>query len=1319
MDANPNGNSPAAAEPSVREFLQFTWQHSNFYRELYGAHGIRESDLGHVDLHQLPLVTKQMVRENFDQIVTDPRLSTAAIEAWVDQGQGPRSRFLGEYLIIHSSGSSGLRASMVYAESAWRSLSAAAAVHLFPEPPPGGARYRNAFYTALGERRHSASSTIAMNTSAAVERLIVPITEPIEDTLSRLNAFQPDRLTGYASSLGWLADLALDGRLKIQPRDVVSSADRMTPAIEAKIRQVWNPKIYDLYAASESIAMAVKPPGQAEWNVLDELQMIEVLDAENRQVEAGGMGRVVLTNWTNRALPLIRYDLTDYVICGDTRPGRRTLRGFVGRSYDVLPIRLDDGRSGEIPSYGLADFAIAGLEAFQLVSLSPDEVEVHYRAREDLDGPLHAGIARLLATWGGTRTQFRLRRVDHLWNDYESCKLNLVRKPGEPQIGLTTHALAPPPAPDPAAGLRPGGGFTGFPRERLEESIAAVFERQVARSPDATAVQDGALRLTYAEVNRLANRAAHALLASPMELAQPVLLLFHHQAAMITAMLGVLKAGGCYVPLDPSHPSARNTAILQATGARLVLTDGGSLAAARSFGFTEAQIINLDGLERTVADTNPGLASAADAPACILYTSGTTGQPTGIVLDQRAVLHRAMLYTNDYAIGPADRLALLQSYVFNASVREIYAALLNGAGLHLYSLRREGVHPLAGWLGTEGITVLYMVPATWRVFLDTLQGERFELLRVVRLGGEAVLERDVAGFQRHFGPGCVLANGLASTETGTICQYFMNHQSRVAEIRTPVGFAVQDKEVSLLDDDGRQVADGVIGEMVVASAYMGPGAYAPRSSAAGAPPGEKRVIHTGDLGYRTPDGCLVLVGRKDWQIKLRGQRMNLLEIEHALLTLENVAAAAVVLQTDENGAAFLAAFVQAKAPPAPAPDALRRGLRALLPESMIPAVLLFPDSLPRTAGGKVDRQALPEVKRGADPGAAPATRPLPETPTELALAEIWQDLLGIGQIRVDDGFFDLGGDSLQAAVLMVRIEARFNRRISPGVLIQHGTLRGLAGQLAADDGTGPPGLLVALQPLGDKPPVFLFPGSDGEVLELRELAANLGTSHPLYGLKGGDFGDLAGNPKSIEQTAAQYVVEIQTNCPSGPYLLVGYSFGGHLALETARRLADGGEMPPVVVLIDTYPPGADRSLTLMERFRAHLQTLRRLNTLRDLAGYLHHRRLGISLRLIRHPLTRKVGRQLIAPDSSVVSAALAAYEPTPYPGKVLLFRGDQSDCDPRDDWQRHISGELEIRTVPGDHRSLMAQPHVIELARQLQEVLQASSPVQPVRLPTP
>ncbi len=1324
---------------ALHHFLLFAWENSPFYRRLYQEHGIQYSDLEHVNLPDLPIITKQIVLENFDEVVTDRRIHNAALEQWLEYDHDPRSRFLGKFLVMHSSASSySTKSSIVYDEASWRRITATAAVYLYPNQPPRTTRYRSAFY--IGEHGHLASATTALNSSpTAFDSLIVTMTDPVQEMISQLNAFQPDRLTSYSSSLGWLAELQLDGKLKIFPRDVVVSSDRLTPAVEARIRQAWNPKLYDLYASVEALFMAVKQPGQAEWKVLEELLRIEVLDAKDRQVGEGEMGRAVLTHWANRTLPLIRYDLTDYVICGETQAGKATLRGFAGRSFEALPIRLEDGRTGEIPSYVLSNFNVTGLEALQFVSHSPDEVEVHYCARQPMDEVLQNRMADLMEKWGGARTKFRLQRVQHLWNNAVSFKLKLVRTPDEPQIGLPAHILSPDLAERQDEKLRPGGGFTPFRRQQLEESLAAVFERQVERTPEATAVKDGALRLTYAELNRAANRAAHTLRLRQMDAAHPVALLFQHRAAMISAMLGALKAGGWYAPLDPAHPARRNTAILHEIAAGLALTDGEGVAIARSYGFTDEQILNVDELAAAVESGylagNLRLNILPGAPACLLYTSGSTGQPKGVVLDQRAVLHRAMLYTNDYAIGPSDRMALLQSYVFNASVREIYAALLNGAGLYLYSIQREGVHHLGGWLEAEGITTLYMAPATFRVFLDTLQGEQFERLRLIRLGGEAVLRRDVEGFQRHFGPGCLLANGLASTETGTICQYFINHRTRVAGSGAPVGFAVLDKEVSLLDEDGRPVEDGAVGEIVAASLYMGPGYFTPPGAgveaalngeagvasglAGGLASGIPGVVHTGDLGYRLPDGRIVLVGRKDWQVKLRGQRMNLLEIEQALLALENVAEAAVTLPADEAGAAFLAAYIQPKAQPWPTEAALRQGLRTLLPEVMVPAVFLFFAELPRTVSGKVDRQALPAAPRGpVEDGSATsgstAVRQAPaasETPTEQALAEIWRELLGIETVKANDNFFDLGGDSLVASTLMARIEAKFKRKFPLSLLVQHETLGELAKKIAAEEAARPQGPLITIQPLGDKAPVFFIPGIGGEVLALRDLTKNLGSERPLYGLEGADFGDGANKISTIEQAAEQYVGALQAAQPRGPHILVGYSFGGLLALETGRRLAAQSGTEPRLMLIDTYPPIPKRKLSLLKyiwvRAWFHFNNLRGLKDVRRVTGYFGDLLRRVWTWLIRAIAIRS-GVQA-SPPPTAPQIALAAYRPKPYPGRVVLFKANEREWwlegDPMDAWKEFISGEMKIRLLPGEHNSLIKNPHAMELARQLLEEL--------------
>jgi amino acid adenylation domain-containing protein len=1313
--------------PAFHNFLRFTWSRSPFYRSLYAGHGIHESDLDEIALKDLPVINKLTLRENFDQMLTDPRLSSAALDDWLENDNDPHARFLGEFLVIASSASSKTRVKMVFGKTDYRNMSFGAAAYLYPGKITSGSRYRNAFFAS--DRGHAASTTTAMASSRATfEFLITAIKDPIEETIARLNSFQPDRLTGYCSSLGWLAELALAGKLSIFPQDVVGSSDRMTPAIEGLIRQAWNPNIYDLYAATESLYIAVKQPGQSEWKVLEDLQTIEVLDENDQQVKTGEIGRAVLTNWNSRILPLIRYDLTDYVVCGETRPGRSSLRGFAGRSFDNLPIRLDDGGIGKIPSHALVSFGIPESVSYQFVSHSPDDVEFEYCTPQDMDEVLRPLVTGLLRTWGGMRTNFHTRRVDHIWNHAESYKITLVRKPEDPLLGFPQNILSASPSLDSRQQLRPGGGFVPMGRALLDDSLVSVFEGQVARTPEAIAVKDGLQSMTYARLNRAANQVARALLESRMDPAFPVALLLNHQVAMITAMLGVLKAGGWYAPLDPTHPPRRNIAILQELGAGLVLTDGGSLSAAQTYGFSSHQIINLDDFDGTLEISNPELPGSPEFPVCILYTSGSTGKPRGIVLDQRAVLHRVLLYTNDYAIGPADHLALLQSYVFNASVREIYASLLNGAGLYIYSVKKNGVHRFASWLQEEGISVLYMVPSVFRMFLDTLHGDRFERLRLIRLGGEPVLAGDVAGFQQHFRAGCLLSNAYAATETGTISQYFIDQHTPIVGKTASVGFAVHDKNVSLLDEDGCPVENGVTAEIVVTSSYMGPGNYPLLGPDTNNGLLSQRSIRTGDLGYRLPDGRIVLVGRKDWQIKLRGQRINLLEIEQTLNSLENVEEAVVTLQVSETGDSLLLALVQRGAGADPGEDTLRRSLRDLLPEAMIPSIFLFVDHFQRTAGGKVDRSALPSLPpnfvserfAAARQGQTP-----PETPVQETLAGIWRDVLGLENIGINDDFFDLGGHSLLAARLVAQIQEQFGQSLPLGALLENNTIQKLAALISANSSSQNK-FLVTIRPQGNKQPIFLLPGGRGDVLYYRNLAKYVEIDRPLYGLQAPLADSRNSYGMELEALVSKYLTEILELQPEGPYYLAGHSFGGYIALEMAHQLLAQGRQVAFLGLWDTYPPGPNRQANLRDRILIHRMNLRGLNS-RQVLGYFRDRWISLLARLAYLAPVRSYLKWInYRTNNGRVSSRISRYgfHPDPYPGDLFLFsvkhRPWYVRWDPMVNWHKYIKGELIIREVQGEHGSMLFEPYVQDLAHQLNDCLrmvEAGTVANPISLP--
>jgi amino acid adenylation domain-containing protein len=1301
-------NSPMYDHPFFHRLINYVWRHSAFYRELYMNHGIREQDLPHLEVHDLPLVTKESLMGAFDEVVTDPRLRKEDISRWLEDDFDPRKKYLDEFIVVHSSGGSSTVGITAYDQRSWLTMTSAAAPFLWPFKKDDSSRFRNAFY--FGRNGHFATATsAALVSSRLVQMKTFSMFEPMEDVLAQLASFQPERVSSYASGVAFLAGLTLAGKLPISPREVVISGDRLTPGMEALISEAWRAKIYDIYAAIESLYLAIKMPDDKEWTIFDELNILECLDAENKQVQAGGHGRAVITNLYNYTTPFIRYELTDYVVPGQPRNGHPMLQSILGKSFDALPVLKNDDQPGEIPSYDLAGFYVPGIDLIQFVSYRPDYLEIEYCGRNDTDEKIELAFREFLSQRGAARTGFQVKRVEHIWNSKKGSKLKLIRHPGDELIVLQTP-VSPPILQLP---VQPANPFVPFAENLVETSIPRCFEDQVARHPDSVAIKDASGSVTYHDLNKAANRVAHVLQDLSIGPSRPVALLFGHKAAMVVAMLGVLKAGGFYVPLDPSFPQKRTTAILEEAQAEIILTDTELLLTAQACKNHRSTIINLDEISPDAEGSDLGLPIDPEAPACLLFTSGSTGKPKGVLLDQRAVLHRVMLYTNDYHVCKDDRLSLLQLYVYSASVRDIYGALLNGAGLFIYDLKKQGIHYLAGWLTTEGITVFYCVPTIFRAFMEALDDGRLDKIRLVRLGGEPVLPRDIEGYQRHFGPDCVLANALASTEAGTICQYFMNHDSRIVGDTVPVGYPVQGKEVLLLDDYGNPVEDGAIGEIVVSSKYLGPGYWMDAETTGGVKPAAARIFHTMDLGFRLPDGRISLVGRKDWTIKIRGQRINIAEIEEQLLQIDNIKQAVVTSHTNPDGAVFLAAYLQPRARPEPSAESIRQALEVFLPTFMIPSVFVFMDSLPLTPGGKIDRQALPypvSKLKGTDGGTAAA-----RTPVEKTLFGIWKDILNLDQFSTEDSFFDLGGDSLRVVELTILIEKEFGQRLPVSALIQHDTIAKLAELLSHDNVPQPANALVTLQPLGEKPPLFLIPGLGTGLLYFHDLVTVMGTDRPAIGLQ--DYArvnnsEAATTVDTVEVRASTYAKEIRAAYPHGPYYLAGHSFGGFIALEIGRRLIELGEEVALLALLDTLPPGYNQKASIPRRLIIHWENLRTSESLMDVFDYLSDRLERIVARLIKSDPARwfiKHFNITIKNKKTAGRLAAAWYNPTPYPGNVVLFKVSERPryitWNPMSAWAGFIQGDFQIREVPGTHMDVLKEPHVRELARQMRKCL--------------
>ena len=322
--------------------------------------------------------------------------------------------------------------------------------------------------------------------------------------------------------------------------------------------------------------------------------------------------------------------------------------------------------------------------------------------------------------------------------------------------------------------FHPSGTFVEFKKEEIEQSIPDRFEQQVAKYPDRIAVKTRSHELTYDELNKAANRVAQAILAQRGEGEEPIALLFEQGAQLITTILGVLKAGKFYVPLDPSHPQARITSMLENLQAGLIITNDKNLCLAKEMAQNRIKAITLDELDSCATTENIGLTISPDSQAVIIYTSGSTGEPKGVIQNHRNVLHMIMRYTNALHICGLDRLSLLYSPSVSGALRVISLALLNGAGIFPFDVKEEGLGNLPNWMIQERITMYRSVATLFRHFVDTLTGEEeFPHLRLICVGGEPIYGRDVDLYKKHFSPDCLFVHGYACSETGMILLNFI------------------------------------------------------------------------------------------------------------------------------------------------------------------------------------------------------------------------------------------------------------------------------------------------------------------------------------------------------------------------------------------------------------------------------------------------------------------------------------------------------------------------------------------------------------------
>lgn len=595
--------------------------------------------------------------------------------------------------------------------------------------------------------------------------------------------------------------------------------------------------------------------------------------------------------------------------------------------------------------------------------------------------------------------------------------------------------------------------------------VPELFERIVQKYPQRTAIKSKNRSVTFDALNKAANRIGRVILDALGPGNEPVGLLLGNGIDAVAALLGVLKTGKYYVAIDPSFPLPRIEYMLRDTEARLLVTDNKNRTIFDSVVAGEhCTGLEIDQIDTRVPDHNLGLTIPMNSNLNILYTSGSTAEPKGVVRTHEYIIEQSSNHIEYASVGPEDRLSLLHSISFGSAEANLYRSLLSGASLFPFDVKGEGVSQLVPWVIAEQITILHCSPSLFRQFVDCLPVDvRFPSLRLMHLSGSPIAESDFAQYRKHFSASTSLAFHMGATEAPCIGSAVVDHSFSFPSKGTPAGYNRGQKKVLLLDKEGKEVEAGAVGEIAVQSRYLAkeywrhPELTKAKFLPVPDSPGE-RIYLTGDLGQFQPDGLLVHLGREDFMVKIRGYRVELGEVERALLQHSEVKEAAVVAWEREAGEPFLAAYLVLRGQPALPVDQVMAFLRQRLPDYMIPFRFSFLDSLP-LINGKLNKRELPKPERIRPQMSRPYAPP--ESKLQKSLAVIWTGVLAIDNVGICDSFFDLGGNSLLASLVLSRLSEQWQAEIPMQAFFERPTIADLAAFITEMKGAKANNLQVA------------------------------------------------------------------------------------------------------------------------------------------------------------------------------------------------------------------------------------------------------------------
>ncbi len=874
------------------------------------------------------------------------------------------------------------------------------------------------------------------------------------------------------------------------------------------------------------------------------------------------------------------------------------------------------------------------------------------------------------------------------------------------------------------------GVTTEYPRNSSIQELFAEAARARGNSIALQVVASDSVprekrQMGYAELDRRTNQLARYLTHKCGVTAKSrVGLCMERGIDAIIAILGIVKTGAAYVPLDPAYPKGRLEFMLADADVNVLIAQSETLE------FETKRELKVIALEKHWEQVDKETAEAldnratADSHAYLMYTSGSTGEPKGVCVPHRAVV-RLVRNTNFATFTAEDAFLACGPLSFDASTLEIWGALLNGGRLVIMPQMIPTPSEIAAAIAKYDVTVLWLTSALFHQVVQN-EAEALAQVRTVLAGGDVLAPDDVRKQLDLRKPGHSLINGYGPTENTTFtCCHVMHHGDEIGN-SVPIGKPVANTRVYVLDASMQPVPIGVAGELYVGGDGLAQGYWNREDLTAAkfvpdpfATTHGPRLYRTGDLVRFLPGGTLEFMGRRDRQVKVRGFRIELEEIESAIAKHPDVRDAVVVVRKDHAGGKSLVGYVVAKGQPKNLTGELGAFLADKLPDHMIPSSWIELEKLPMTPSGKLDREALPS------PAEQRSEVVEPRTPLEMQLLAIWEQVLNVRNIGINSSFFELGGHSLLAVALISQLEKIFGM-LPVSILFQAPTVERMAALLSSRGLELPWGSLVAIQTSGGSAPLFLVPGVGGNVLGYADLAKHLGPDQPVYGLQSRGLGGEKDRLDTIEKIAANFIGEIRTVQPKGPYRLAGACMGGAVAYEMAQQLKASGEEMEMLALIETWPPDyvekaslnpfhqLDPVVVVGKRVVENVRNLVRADK-RKRGEFVRDRMNKVKTIIRSRGLPADTRADLLRENVTRANhRAVSRYQPKPYPGQILFFlagaRELSAGADPRLAWADLAKGGCSIHKIETkDSGWMLKEPFVGILAERLKTHLKGET----------